>query len=248
MIGLIDSGVGGLSVLAAIEAVLPHEDCIYYADTAHFPYGNKPPVEILRHVIEATAFLLSKGIKVLVIACHTATIAALETLQKNFPIPIIGMVEPTIRATREGKTALLATQTTIDSGVYQRAFPELICMTCPELTEKIQKGESDFQPLIQKCIHPILGKRIDMLIVGCSHFTFAFHEIEEELDQGTRLLNPALAVAQETVHHIRDPKPKSHAPKHMFYVSGNVEHFKAFVEKHPPTAPYEVVPTSDGNS
>jgi len=248
MIGLIDSGVGGLSVLAAIEAVLPYEDCIYYADTAHFPYGNKPLVEILRYCMEATAFLLSKRIDVLVIACHTATIAALETLQKNFPIPIIGMVKPTIRATREGKTALLATQTTIDSGVYQKAFFELICMTCPELVEKIQSGKTDFHPLIQKGIHPILGNRIDSLILGCSHFAFAFHEIEEELDQGTRLINPALAVAQELSHHIQNPRPKSHSPKHTLYVSGEVAPFEAFIEKHSPVAPYEVVPTPVGNS
>lgn len=241
MIGIFDSGVGGLSVLAAIAAILPHEEILYFADLAHFPYGDKSRAEILRHCTQIAAFLFSQGVEILVIGCHTASALAKQPLSQLFPLPIIGMVEPTLRTTLKGKITLLATEATIQSHVYQNAIPNLSCISCPDLARKLQESNPDIQSTIQSCIRPLLGKQIDTLILGCTHFAFALHEIEEELDTTTQVINPALAVAQEVKRQIKHPKPKSYSAQHTLYASGKFDTFRSFVDRHPPTAPYTIL-------
>ncbi len=240
-IGLLDSGVGGFSVLQAIEQVLPNQEVLYFGDSAHFPYGEKTPAEITRFTTQITAFLLSKNIQLLVIACHTASALALETLQANFPIPIIGMIVPTMnvlqQTTKDKRIAILGTKATVQSEIYQKAilnnFPEatLFPLSSLELEAKIQEAGPIPQELIRKCVEPILGQDVDTLILACTHYPHIKLEIEEELDSETVVLNPSLAVAKQIKAQLEQTPPA--AFQHTIYTSGELEAFKRFLTDHP---------------
>lgn len=245
-IGIFDSGVGGLSLLEALEIELPHEDILYFADTTHFPYGEKTEVEILRYATQIAAFLFTQNVKLLIIGCHTASAVAHKNLQKAFPLPILGMITPTIntlaQTTKNKRIGILATQLTLRTGIYQNAIPGAITypLTCPELKEKIESSDPNTQSIIQACIAPLLGQEIDTLLLACTHFPHLKGAIEEELDLCTAVLNPALSVAASAKDMLKDPQNKKHKPQHTFYVSGEIAPFQAFLEKHPPKAPYEI--------
>lgn len=245
MIGLFDSGVGGLTVLKALEKLLPNTSFIYFSDSAHFPYGKKNAAELIRYTSQITSFLMSHGIELLVIPCHTASALALPALKETFPIPIVGMIEPTVKALKEAKSkriGLMGTEGTIHSGIYQKAIElelrsTVFPLTCPQLEQKIELGDTDTQGLIRECLKPILGQGIDTLLLACTHYPHLRKKIEEELDPETVVLDPALSVAEEVKKMVNED---SGTPKHLFYTSGNVEIFKQFLETHPPRDKYVV--------
>lgn len=246
MIGLFDSGVGGLSVLKALEQLLPHTTFIYFSDSAHFPYGKKSAAELIRYTSQITSFLLSHEVEMIVVPCHTASALALPALKETFPIPIVGMIEPTIRALKEAgskKIAMMGTEGTIHSRIYQEAIQKqlpgstVFPLTCPQLEQKIELGETDTQDLIKQCLKPILGQGVDTLLLACTHYPHLRKEIEEELDPETVVLDPALSVAAEVKMMVKEG---SGTPKHLFYTSGNLEIFKRFLETHPPRGKYVV--------
>ncbi len=249
-IGLFDSGVGGISVLQAIEYLLPHQDCLYFGDSVHFPYYEKSPAELIRYASQITAFLLSQQIQLLIIACHTASIHVLPTLQANFPIPIIGMVEPTLLAlkktTKNQRIAILATESTIRSKLYQHAILKqmsdayLIPLACSKLEQAIEQGEKPSQDLIKECLSPLHNQNIDTVLLACTHYPHILHEIEEELDQETAVLNPALEVAKQAKEKLVEESSPSHAPHHIIYTSGSVETFEKFLQAHPLAASSDV--------
>ena len=240
MIGLFDSGIGGLSIMRALEALLPNEHFYYFADTVHMPYGSKSAVDVERYSSQICAFLLSKGVKLLIVACHTASATALSSLQAHFPIPIIGMIEPTLQMLAKchpfKKVALLGTPATIRSNIYQREIEkrfenvEVIALSCPELEEKIERGDKDIQTLIKHYVAPLLGQKVDVLILGCTHYSHIQREIEEELDQETRVLNPCMAVAEEACRLYEKPDMPSNG--HTFFVSGDMEPIRRFIETY----------------
>ncbi|MBS0629545.1 MAG: glutamate racemase [Verrucomicrobia bacterium] len=247
-IALFDSGVGGLSVLKALEHLLPHQSFIYFSDSAHFPYGKKSLPELLRYTSQITAFLISLGAKMIVVPCHTASTLVVPTLRENFPIPMIGMIEPTIKAlkkmTLNRRIAIMGTEGTIGSGIYQRAIEKelpgstLFPLTCPQLEQKIERGQSDVQDLIRHCVKPILGQEIDTLILACTHYPHIRNEIEEELDPQTRALDPSLSIAEEV--KMRAKCEELEPVKHLFYTSGDVESFKSFLKMHPVKGAFEM--------
>lgn len=248
MIALFDSGIGGLTVLKALEKLLPHTQFIYFSDSAHFPYGKKSAAELIRYTSQITSFLLSHGVEMLVVPCHTASALALPALKEIFPIPMIGMIEPTLKAlkgaARNRRIALMGTEGTIHSGMYQEAIHRelpgstLFPLTCPQLEQKIEHGELDTQNLIRECLQPILGKQVDTLVLACTHYPHLRKEIEEELDPETVVLDPALSVAEEVAKRVKEESGA--APKHLFYTSGNIESFKRFLESHPPRGEFAV--------
>lgn len=238
MIGLIDSGVGGLSVLASLESLLPHEEFLYLSDVKNFPYGSKTRAEIQRHLSEAIALLLSRGATAIVLACHAASVSADEEWKRNFPVPIIGMVEATMESLVDGKLGLLATEATIRSGVYQKAIPGLTCVECPDLANHIQNRSPDLHKTIRKYTRPLIGQDLAGVILGCTHYAFASHEIEEELDLSTRLLNPALAAAQMASSLLQNPKLQTHQPKHTLFSSEDPTPIKQFLEYFPLSSPF----------
>jgi glutamate racemase len=185
-IGVFDSGVGGLTVLRALQAELPGERFVYLGDTARLPYGTKSPETIVRYALQAAAYLLGQGIKCLVVACNTASAAALEVLRAQYPsLPIVGVVEPGAaagcKASINGRMVVIATEGTVQGGAYQRAIgriradAEVIARACPLFVALAEEGWVD-GPIVEAIARRYIGDLFaaegapDTLLLGCTHF------------------------------------------------------------------------------
>lgn len=186
-IGIFDSGVGGLAVLKTLSRLLPREDFLYVADTAHAPFGEKSAADILAYTTAVVSFLARQNVKFIVLACNTASAVALDTLQTTPSIPLVGTIRPSaeaaVRATRRGVIGVLATRRTKATEAYARAIhalrPDVRVQTiaCPLLVSLVEEGRRDdpaLLPMIEKAVVPLLrGKNAaDILILGCTHFSF----------------------------------------------------------------------------
>lgn len=191
-IGVFDTGVGGLSVLKALEALLPQESFLYFADTANAPYGNKTPEEI-RVLCEKWAPFFADKVKLLVLACHTASVSALATIEKNLSIPVfdIATIAKQSLASLPGKTLLLATKRTIESNFFSTEG-----LACPRFVTLVEQGQTT-QDLYE--LNPYQDKNFDYVLLGCTHFPFLAEQIQAKLPQAT-LVDPAkdLALAVRT--------------------------------------------------
>lgn len=242
-IGLFDSGVGGLSVLQTLEHTFPSASFVYYADAAQFPFGSKSKAELLRLTSQAIAFLLSQQVDLIVIACHTASVGTLDILPKQFPIPIIGMVEPTLAALqkckKKEKVGILATQATINSQLYEKLIGHtLISYACPELITLIEQGITPTPEEIRHNLKPLLETPLDVLILASTHLPHIQHQIEEELDAQTVLLNPAAEVAAAISPLVTNNDP---AAPHQIFTTGSVENLEKFLKCHPLKRAYEPI-------
>jgi glutamate racemase len=215
-IGIFDSGVGGLSVLRHIQDSLPSEKLLYFADQAHVPYGSRSLAEIRHFSEEITQFLLNQGSKVIVVACNTASAAALSTLRKTFPqILFVGMepaVKPAALKTRSGKVGVLATENTFASPRYAHLMSrfaqdvEVLEDPCRGLVPLIEAGQithKETKQLLRGVLTPMLAVGVDTLVLGCTHYPFIRPVIEEiiEADAGgltVTIIDPAPAVARQT--------------------------------------------------
>lgn len=210
-IGVFDSGVGGLTVLKALRDVLPHEDLIYLGDTARLPYGTKSPASISRYACQATQQLQQRGIKLLVVACNTASAVALEALRGQMePLPVIGVIEPGATAavaTRPGGTHLvLATEATVRLGAYKRAIQArdrqatVIELACEMLVSLAEEGWND-GPIANLILRRYLAEldgqsaRPDSVILGCTHFPLLREVIESAFDDGVAIVDSASTTA-----------------------------------------------------
>ncbi len=209
-IGVFDSGVGGLTVVSEIIKGLPNESIIYFGDTARFPYGCKSPDELQRFTFEIIDFLREEGIKLVVIACNSASSAALEVAQKHFDIPIIGVIEPVARAavlaTRARKVGVIGTQATISSGAYARAIHLLdvgvqVCsQACPELADFVERGEivgPEVKRVVRWYLSPLISAGVDSLILGCTHYPLLTGVIQKAVGDEVRLISSAKEAARE---------------------------------------------------
>ncbi|MEK1906838.1 MAG: glutamate racemase [Pseudomonas sp.] len=223
-IGVFDSGVGGLSVLREIRARLPDESLLYVADSGHVPYGEKTP-EFIRARSQAIAeFLLGQGAKALVLACNTATAAAVAELREHYPaLPIVGMepaVKPAAAATRSGVVGVLATTGTLKSAKFAALLDRfandvrVITQPCPGLVEQIEAGELDSprtRELLQGFVTPLLGEGCDTLILGCTHYPFIKPLLRELIPASVSLVDTGAAVARHLQslldqHGLRAPR------------------------------------------
>ncbi|HSC84793.1 MAG TPA: glutamate racemase [Pseudomonas sp.] len=209
-IGVFDSGVGGLSVLQEIRARLPDESLLYVADSGHVPYGEKTP-EFIRERSQAIAeFLLAQGAKALVLACNTATAAAVADLRQFYPqLPIVGMepaVKPAAAATRSGVVGVLATTGTLKSAKFAALLDRfasdvrVITQPCPGLVEQIEAGELDSphtRELLRGWVEPLLAEGCDTLILGCTHYPFIKPLLRELLPASVSLVDTGAAVARQ---------------------------------------------------
>ena len=204
-IGLFDSGLGGLTVLRALWRRLPTESFIYLADTARFPYGPQPASTIQRYALENARFLVDRGVKLLVVPCHTASVCALDLLRQEFSIPVIGMVEASLLSLQKFSTpkriALLATAGTLTSNVYQNLIQlsaphiELFPLACPELVtlaEGYAQGDfpSDAEEIVRRTLAALPS--VDAYLLGCTHFPLLNHFMSSLL-----LIDPAEQCAQQ---------------------------------------------------
>jgi len=209
-IGVFDSGVGGLTVVSEIIKGLPNESIIYFGDTARFPYGCKSSDELQRFTFEIIDFLREEGIKLIVIACNSASSAALEVAQKHFDIPIIGVIEPVARAavlaTRARKVGVIGTQATISSGAYARAIHSLdagvqvYSQACPELADFVERGEimgPEVGRVVRWYLSPLISAGVDSLILGCTHYPLLTGVIQKAVGDEVRLISSAKEAARE---------------------------------------------------
>ncbi|MCU7830407.1 MAG: glutamate racemase [Candidatus Thiodiazotropha sp. (ex Myrtea sp. 'scaly one' KF741663)] len=208
-IGIFDSGVGGLSVLRHIRESLPHEHLIYVADRRHIPYGNKSDNAIKARAQIISHFLLKQQTKAIVVACNTATAAAVSLLRDQFPIPIIGMepgVKPAIHHSKNGNIGVLATEGTLDSGKFRILLErhangvDLFIKPCHGWVEWIESGQLSGPaslPLIQQTLDPLLERDIDTLVLGCTHYPFLKESIQQVAGAGVNIIDTGLAVAAQ---------------------------------------------------
>lgn len=198
-IGIFDSGVGGLSVMNAIQTLLPYENLVYLADELHFPYGDKSNQQILEYSLANVQFLMRNRIKSLVVACGTATTVALPQLQSLFSIPMIGIIEPSFNEAlllSPKKIGILATQTTIDFQPY--IGKQSLCLSCPSLVDLIEKGALSslkIHQLLERFLAQLKNHIIDVLILGCTHFNLIEKHIRSYIHPKIRLINSAKACA-----------------------------------------------------
>src|SRR5512146_487942 len=182
-IGIFDSGIGGLTVFKEIVGALPQENIIYLGDTARVPYGIRSPQTVTRYSFENTQFLLSQEIKLLVVACNTASAISLGAVKKEYPLPVIGVLEPGARAavssTKSRKIGIIGTEATIGSGAYEKDIVRLapdvsvFSLACPLFVSLAEEGwtDNDVAELVaEKYLSPLRGSGIDTLVLGCTHY------------------------------------------------------------------------------
>ncbi len=222
-IGIFDSGVGGLSVLRSLCALLPAEPALYLADQAHVPYGPRPLEEVRQFSEQITRYLLGEGAKLIVVACNTASAAALQHLRQVFPeVPFVGMepaVKPAAEQTRTGVVGVLATPATFQGALYASVVERfangvtLLQSTCPGLVAQIEAGELDgpvTRGILEEALGPMIAEGIDTVVLGCTHYPFVIPLIEEIAGPGVRVIDPAPAVARQVArlldeHGLRMP-------------------------------------------
>ncbi len=209
-IGVFDSGVGGLSVLRAIRRVLPGESAIYFGDQIHIPYGPRPMEQIRRFSETITNFLLHQQAKIIVVACNTASAAALKDLRANFSeVQFVGMepaVKPAAERTQTGRVGVLATPATFQGALYASVVErfangvELFQNTCPGLVQQVEMGNlegDETRQILEGALYPMLEKNIDTVVLGCTHYPFVIPMIEQIVGEGVRVIDPAPAVAKQ---------------------------------------------------
>lgn len=208
-IGVFDSGVGGLSVLHHIRDCLPTEDLIYLADTSYAPYGKRPLSEIRDRCMLICQYFVQRKAKAIVVACNTATAAAIELLRSHFDIPIIGMepgLKPALNSTQSGKVAVLATDNTLSSEKFEllirrfRTHQEVIIQPFTELVSLIENGDLSSKAIthsLTEVIPPLVTQGIDTLVLGCSHYPLIIDQIRDVAGEKVHVIDTGEAVAKE---------------------------------------------------
>lgn len=210
-LGVFDSGVGGLSVLPAIQAHMPHEDILYLADQGHVPYGPRSLAEVRGFSEAITRYLLEAGAKLIVVACHTASAAALTHLRATFPeVQFVGMepaVKPAAETTDSGVVGVLATAATFQGELYASVVERfaqdvrVLPSTCPGLVRQIEAGDltgSETRRILEEVLTPMLAEGIDAVVLGCTHYPFVADLIGEIAGPGVRIIEPSEAIARQT--------------------------------------------------
>lgn len=208
-IGVLDSGVGGISVLKHIHALLPNEQLLYVADSKYAPYGNKTPEQIQSRCFEIADFLIAKDAKALVVACNTATAAAIDVMRAKFTLPIIGMepaVKPAAAATKNGIIGVLATVGTLKSAQFAALLEsygrnvKVVTQACIGLVECIERGELNNEStleLIKQYCQTLLDEGADTIVLGCTHYPFVRQLIEQVVGPEVVLIDTGAAVAKQ---------------------------------------------------
>jgi len=236
-IGVFDSGVGGLSVLRAIRAALPHEHLVYVADSGHAPYGDQSEAHIIQRTLTVGRWLAEQGVKAITIACNTATVVAAKALREQTPMPVVAIepaIKPAVAITRSGVVGVLATRQTVHSASVARlvelygADKRIVLQACPGLVEQVERADlhsSDTEALLRQFIAPLIDQGADTLVLGCTHYPFLRDTIQRVAGQGVSLLDPAEAVARELARRLAESGSlcESHQPGQVqFFTSGDL--------------------------
>lgn len=223
-IGVFDSGMGGLTVLRALHARLPHEDLLYFGDTARVPYGTKGARTVRDFARQDADFLVQRGAKLIVVACNTASAFAIEDLEASLPVPVLGVIEPGVEAalagTRGGRIGVIATRGTVISGRYQQQLAEtvgedrVIARPCPLFVPLAEEGMTDHpvtHQVAEEYLAPLRAAEVDTLILGCTHYPLLKGVISEVMGPDVLLVDSAESLATAAVRALdasglrRDP-------------------------------------------
>ena len=243
MIGVFDSGIGGLTVVNALRRHLPNYDILYFGDTARTPYGTKSPETVVQYAIEDAEMLLQKGARMLVVACNTASSVATGTLKDRFDVPILEVISPAVnmavsdpRGTRVG---VIGTRATVNSGIYEdkikaiRPEMKVYGQPCPLLVPLVEEGwlkKGETRKIVKKYLHPLKLKQIDTLILGCTHYPLLKEIIQAKIGKRVKIIDSSEALSdsvKDFLHH--NPDVDSRLGKHgacRFYVSDVTEQFQ----------------------
>ncbi|MBO7248728.1 MAG: glutamate racemase [Bacteroidales bacterium] len=248
MIGVFDSGVGGLSVFRELYALMPEQDYVYLSDAAHCPYGNKPVEYIIERAEAITRFLIDKGAEVVVIACNTATAAAVKYLREKYPIPFVGMepaIKPAALTSKTGVVGVLATANTFKGSLYHNTLEKFASdVTVIEkvgegLVEFVESGQTEgpeVEKVLHKYIDPMLEADADAVVLGCTHYPFLESTIRKIAGDQVNIINPAPAIALQT-QRILDALEgrKSTSSKSLFYSTGDTTIMRSLVAQIAPS-------------
>jgi len=234
-IGIFDSGVGGLTVLRELSKTLPQEDTIYFGDTARVPYGTKSPDTVIRYSQEIATFLIKRDIKLLVVACNTASAVALPTLRRILPVPVVGVIEPgakrAVEATRSGIVGVIGTSGTIRSSAYSRAIKKLnpdisvLARPCPLFVPLAEEGWTDnnvARITAQLYLEELREANVDTLVLGCTHYPLLKKIIAEVMGPEVTLVDSAEETARTVATILQEKKllrPPAEHGNHHYYVT-----------------------------
>lgn len=241
-IGIFDSGVGGLTVARAIRDSLPHESLTYIGDTAHSPYGTKSIADVRTYALEVLDQLVDQGVKMLVIACNTASAAMLRDARERYNVPVVEVIQPAVRAaiaaTRNNRIGVIATQATINSRAYNDAFAaavniSLFTQAAPKFVEFVEAGQTSGDELLavaRSYLQPLIDENVDTLVLGCTHYPFLRGAISYVMGDHVRLVSSDSETAKDVYRELVntqldriDPSP----PTYLYEATGeNTDEFK----------------------
>ena len=243
MIGIFDSGAGGLTVVKEIRALLPDYDLVYFGDTARFPYGTKSPTQLKQYALEDADFLLGRGAKLIVIACNSASAAAGDYLREHVSMPVLDVVGPAIeaarQATRRGRIGIIGTKATVQSGIYERLLMRsdkkllVISRATPMLVPLVEERWWKYPEstrIIRRSLKPLKDAHVDTLILACTHYPFLQPLIQRVMGKNVVVVNPARSLGLAVKNFLEQNQDidaglskNSHS---LFYVSSDPKHFQ----------------------
>lgn len=245
-IAVLDSGVGGLTVVQELIRQLPREEIVYVGDTARCPYGPRSREEVRQFSYQLIDFLKQFEPKMLVIACNTATAVILEELRETSAIPVVGVIHPgaraAIKSTLTGRVGVIGTANTINSRLYEQALKQIhpqlyvTSLACPSLVTLVEEGrfeQGDVFEMVKKSLHPLAQEDIDTLILGCTHYPLLATVIQKVMGEHIQLISSADETAREVSTILFHKDMLSHQfgrPSHQFFTSGKVSLFKYIAE------------------
>ena len=249
MIGIFDSGVGGMTVARAVEQLLPGSPLLYLGDFARSPYGTKSARTIIDYSVENTQFLIDKGATIIVIACNSASSVATERLRQEFSIPIIEVITPAIsqalNKTRTGRIGIIGTRATIRSNIYETKIlaknPEyrVFSAACPLLVPLVEEGwvnKRETKMILRRYLHALKDCQIDTLVLGCTHYPLLKHLIQPRIGRKVTLIDSSVAIAEYLQEYLKDhasaPAATRHDPtRNQYFVTDVTESAQFMAEK-----------------
>jgi len=248
MIGIFDSGIGGLTVVKTLMEQLPGYDIIYFGDTARTPYGTKSPDTVIGYALENTNFLLGMGAKIVVIACNTASSVATKSVIENFDVPVFEVITPAVALSMETsktfKIGVIGTRATVNSGIYETKIKEIqsdakvYSVACPLLVPLVEEGwlkRPETAVIIKKYLHPLKVRQIDTLILGCTHYPLLKDKIQRKIGKRVRIIDSSIAVAGIVKDYFENhPDVESQLGKHSRFklmVSDVTDQFEKIARK-----------------
>lgn len=242
-IGVFDSGLGGLTVLKEINSILPLESVVYFGDSGRAPYGTKSKETVIKYTFQDIRFLLNQDIKMIVIACNTASACSLDQVKHSFDIPVVEVVQPgaatAVRETINKKVGVIGTSATVNSGVYEKAITrldpsiEIYQKACPMFVPLVEEGwwDNDIAfRIVEEYLVPLKEKGIDTLVLGCTHYPLLQNTISKVMGDGVKLVSSALEVAKvvkEVINENSVGRDERISPVYRYYTSDSVEKFES---------------------